>query len=165
MLASSIKRSKDGRTRGDFPLLPCLSSNESSLTSASHHSPTSVHSASNSWNRRTMPGQIRTRENGSIRPHDITASGASARRMCSSGYVPYSRARIPDQERICAVCEIFARSQDGGLLRWDTNAEGYRDPLQQRHPSPYHRRHARPYECFSTRKEAPIGQYQGVCSR
>jgi len=101
--------SKDGRTGCGLPLLPHLSWNESSLTSALLHSPTSVYPASNSRNGRAMPGQIRTREDGGVRPHNTPTSRASAWWMRSPGYVPHSWACLPDQERICSVCEVHAR--------------------------------------------------------
>ena len=96
------------------------------LTSVTpHYSPASVHSSSDPRNRCTLPGQVRSWEDCSLRSYYSPANRACAwgvRRPC---YVPHPRARLSDQERIRPIQQIPPRSEDGSLLRRNTDAKGH----------------------------------------
>lgn len=63
---------------------------EPSLTSIATHSSASMHSYSYAQRRRTMSGQVRSWKDSSIRPHYITSTRSSTRRMPSPRNVSHS---------------------------------------------------------------------------
>ena len=67
-----------------------FSSSDSSLTSPSLHSPASMHSTSNPWDRRSLPGQVRTGKNSSLRSYDPPTSRTNTWRVRSSCHVPHT---------------------------------------------------------------------------
>lgn len=138
---------------------------KASLTSASPlHSPASVHSSSHPWNRCPVPGEVRTRKDCSLCPYDIAADRASTRRVLHSCHVSHTRARLPDQERVCPVQQVPSGYQDWGLLRRNPDAEGHRDSVKQRHSPSHHCCHTRSIERIGPRQEASSRKCEGLRS-
>lgn len=136
-----------------------LEPHKSDIGVAFFHSPASLHSSSHPWNRRPLPGEIRPRKNSGFRAYYSSTSRTGCRRMLRLGHVSYPRACLPNQERICTVQQVYARGEDCGFLRWNSDAKRCRDFGQQRHASSYYCWDPRANECLGTRQETSTGQH------
>lgn len=158
LLMSSVKLLRDGRTfrwmGHDYHVfLPRYKSN----VGVTRYSPASLHPSSDSRNRCSLPGQIWTWEDRRLRPHHTAAGRAKSWWMFGSGHVPHPWTRLSDQERICQIQQIHARSENCCILRWNSNGQGHWAFVQQGYASTHHCCDPRPNECFGPREEAPNG--------
>lgn len=127
------------------------------------YSSASVHPASDPGHRCSLPGQIRSGQDGRLRPDDAATARTRHRRDFGVGHVSHARACLPDQERVCPIQQVPARGQDGRLLRRDPDRQGHGDPQEQGDAPAHHRRHAWPDERAGSRKGVATRQHQGLC--